>query len=111
MSKNRALLVSILAGIVAFVPIDYLTGWDRWFPFVHPFNVVAVALWGTVLYLTLRKAWTKKKCLSLAVLLLLSALPQALFCVLVYSAWICTGGSLVLAVLLLIKLRSSECKK
>ena len=111
MSKTKALLVSILAGILVFVPLDYLTGWDRWFPFVHPFNVVTVTLWATVLHFTLRKMWTKKKRLLLAVLLLLSSLPQALFCVLVYSAWICTAVSVVLAVLLLTKLRSSECKK
>ena len=110
MKRWQAICISIPAGIGVFLPIDLLTGWDRWFPFVHPFTLLCVAVWGTVLYLALRRRLTERACLWCAALTLLTALPQGLFCVLVYSAWICVGVSVALAAFLLI-LRSRLKKK
>ena len=104
MKKSTAILISLLAGVAIFLPLDYWTGWDRWFPFVHPFNLVLVATWSILLYLCLTRVLrTPGRCFLSAGVLLLLTLPQALFCVLVYSAWACVGISLTGIVLLTVR--------
>ena len=103
MKQWKAICLSVVVGLALFFPIDLLTGWDRWFPFVHPFNVLSVGVWAVILYLALRGRLGERACLLCAAVTLITALPQGLFCLLVYSAWICVGVSVVLAVALLIR--------
>ena len=111
MKQWKAICLSAAAGLILFFPIDLLTGWDRWFPFVHPFNLLSVAVWAVILYLALRGRMTERACLTCAVLTLLTALPQGLFCLLVYSAWICVGVSVLVATALLIRLYQLKKRK
>ncbi|MBQ9151827.1 MAG: hypothetical protein IJX72_06220, partial [Clostridia bacterium] len=101
---SLALVISLLTGVAVFLPIDYLTGWDRWFPFVHPFQFVLIASLAALLYLALR-GWftTPRRCLLTAGILALLAAPQGLFCVLVYSAWICVALSVAVTTLLIVR--------
>lgn len=102
MTKRKAVWISLLLGVAVFLPIDYFTGWDQWFPFVHPFNLLLVTAWSAVLYLALRGGLrTPRRCALWAAIVFALSLPQALFCVLVYSAWVCVAVSAVVVTLLI----------
>ena len=103
MSKKWSFIISAVACLGALCALQPLTLADNWWPYVYWYNVATVASWSVVLYFVLRNQWNVKKCIICIAGGFVFACPQALFCVLVYSAWFCTAFSALLLVFLGIK--------
>ena len=103
MNKTAVLIISTVGCLIALCILQPLTLAGKWFPFVYWFNAATVISWGVALYFAMENKWTLTKCIVCMSLVFIWACPQALFCVLVYSSWFCTGISALILVLLGVK--------
>ena len=93
----------ILAGLL-FYGIGLLTGFDGWFPYMHAFNALTIAVWSVLLYFMLGKKLTRRNRTVFLILIVLTALPHILGTLLTYGSWVCLGVSALLLAFLIIRL-------
>lgn len=102
-------LCLIVAGLLFYI-IGLLTGFDGWFPYMHAFNALTIAVWSILLYFILEKKLTRRNRIVFLISIILSSLPHILGVLLTYGSWVCLGVSALLVVFLIVELVKKEAK-
>ncbi|OON92727.1 MAG: hypothetical protein ATN32_01930 [Candidatus Epulonipiscium fishelsonii] len=66
------------------------------------FVAFSIIVFAAILYFTITKSFTQNNCIKLILLLVISALPHIILCLIIYGSWVCLGVTLVLLILLVL---------
>ncbi|ONI40651.1 hypothetical protein AN639_02900 [Candidatus Epulonipiscium fishelsonii] len=102
MIKKYPLWVSVIFAVLSFVALYPLSATPIAY-YALGFVAFSIIVFAVILYFAITKSFTQNNCIKLILLVVVSALPHLVLCLLNYGSWVCLGVSGAIIILLAIK--------